>query len=200
MKLSIQHFQRSFDPNDKHASEKVANLTKAIVSQIDTLTKITNDFSNFARLSKPNFLIVDLRGIISDSVRVFEMENWKIQLALPEEQARISADKDLLIRVFNNLLKNAIQSVPEERAPQISIKLFDHQDCWRISVSDNGVGVPKKMLDKIFLPNFTTKSSGAGLGLAMVKQIVSDHNGLIWLETSEGIGTTFLLQFPKAKT
>ncbi|MCC5923556.1 MAG: GHKL domain-containing protein [Crocinitomicaceae bacterium] len=199
MKLTIQHFQRSFDPSDENAAEKVAKLTKAIVTQIDTLTKITNDFSNFAKLSKPNFLPEDLKGILVDSIRVFESEQLKVELQLPEGQARILADKDLILRVINNLIKNAIQAIPEDVIPKITVKLFENKTFWQITISDNGVGIPKEMLSKIFLPNFTTKSSGAGLGLAMVKQIISDHNGEIWVESKEGYGATFHIRLSKGK-
>jgi two-component system nitrogen regulation sensor histidine kinase NtrY len=197
MKLTIQHFQRSFDPNDENASEKVAKLTKAIVTQIDTLTKITNDFSNFAKLSKPNFLPTDLKDLIVNSIGVFETAQFKISLELPPSPAMVLADKDLMLWVVNNLVKNAIQAIPERAEPQITVKLFENEAFWQISISDNGVGIPREMLAKIFLPNFTTKSSGAGLGLAMVKQIVSDHNGEIWVDSKEGSGTVFYVQLPK---
>lgn len=199
MKLTIQHFQRSFDPNDSNAHEKIAQLTKAIVTQIDTLTKITNDFSNFAKLSKPNLVPTDLKEILIDGIRVFESEKLKVKIELPKEKAVILADKDLMLRVINNLIKNAIQAIPDGRKPLITVYLIQVNEFWQIKVSDNGVGVPEEKISKIFLPNFTTKSSGAGLGLAMVKQIISDHNGEINVQSQLGDGTTFLINLPKLK-
>ena len=108
------------------------------------------------------------------------------------------ADKDQLSRVFNNLLKNAIQAIPSSIEGKINVVISQEENNYLIEVKDNGSGISDDKKDKIFVPNFTTKSTGMGLGLAMVKNIVENANGSIWFETKETIGTSFFIKFPKA--
>jgi signal transduction histidine kinase len=106
------------------------------------------------------------------------------------------ADKEQLIRVFNNLIKNATQAIPEGTRGKINIILNKENDQFLVSISDNGSGISEDVLDKIFMPNFTTKTGGMGLGLAMVKNIVETVNGRIWFETKSNAGTTFYVSLP----
>ena len=118
------------------------------------------------------------------------------QLDIQHDSSIVRADKEQMLRVFNNLIKNGIQAIPEERTGIISIKLSLKENSWVTSIQDNGSGIPVDLQDKIFVPNFTTKSSGMGLGLAMVKSIVETVSGKIWFETTEGKGTTFYISLP----
>jgi two-component system nitrogen regulation sensor histidine kinase NtrY len=111
----------------------------------------------------------------------------------------VIADKDQIIRVFSNLLKNAVQSMPDSGPGKIEVKIeADIPGFLRVSVSDNGIGIPEDQRDKIFTPNFTTKSSGMGLGLAMVKNIIENSNGNVLFSSVYGEGTTFFVSLPKA--
>ena len=98
--------------------------------------------------------------------------------------------------LFYNLIKNALQAIPENRQGFVEIRLNKVDGKVEVAVQDNGVGIPEDQQQKIFIPNFTTKTTGTGLGLAMVKQIVSNHDGDIWFETKEGEGTTFFVRLP----
>ena len=105
------------------------------------------------------------------------------------------ADKDQLSRVFNNLIKNAIQAIPNNVEGKILVEVSSEESLLLVKISDNGVGISEDKKDKIFVPNFTTKSTGMGLGLAMVKNIVENANGKIWFDTKENEGTIFYLEF-----
>ncbi|HET6990034.1 MAG TPA: HAMP domain-containing sensor histidine kinase, partial [Bacteroidia bacterium] len=93
--------------------------------------------------------------------------------------------------------RNAIQAIPEDRKGKIDVSLSKQNHSFIVAVKDNGTGIADEVFDKIFVPNFTTKTHGMGLGLAMVKNIVETCNGQIWFETSKGKGTTFYVSFPE---
>ncbi len=197
MKLRIQHFQRSFDPNADDADERISQFSDSLIEQIEALTNIANAFSNFAKMPKSQFERVDLVRIIRSVVDTFSAEeNIRIVTELANEQTFVNADKELMLRVFNNLIKNAIQAIPKERAGLIRIILPHDNKFVSIQVQDNGSGISSDMKDKIFVPNFTTKSTGTGLGLAMVKQIIESHEGQITFESEPG-NTVFTIHLPK---
>lgn len=196
MKLSLQHFQRSYDPTAANAQEKLKRISESLIEQIDSLTKIANEFSNFAKMPKANEEEIDLISIVKNCIEIFESETNQISFRITPEEARIFADKDLIIRVFNNILKNALQAIPDERKPKISITLTEERSGFLIDIKDNGIGIQPSEKSKVFVPNFTTKSTGAGLGLAMVQQIIHNHNGEIWFESNPPHGTTFSIYLP----
>jgi len=199
MKLRVQHFQRSYNPNDVDAKKKMENLFSSLIEQIDALTKIANEFSNFAKMPKANEENINLIPIISKIIDLYSSPNVFIHFDNSVgEAAIIFADKDLIVRVFNNLIKNSIQATKENEPTKISIALRkEGQASYLISVKDNGTGISKAIEEKMFSPNFTTKSTGSGLGLAMTKQIINTHNGEIWFESLENVGTTFYIKLPR---
>lgn len=196
MKLSLQHFQRSYSPDDPNAHDKIKKIANSLVEQIDALTKIANEFSNFAKMPQANEESMDLLPVLKNVIDLYSSNEVIIHLISDIKEAQVFADKDLLIRVFNNLIKNAIQATKESEVTTIEIVVKRENGQVLIVISDNGTGIPKALQKKIFVPNFTTKSTGAGLGLAMVKQIVHNHNGEIWFESEEGRGTDFYLTLP----
>ncbi|MBD3639068.1 MAG: HAMP domain-containing histidine kinase [Crocinitomicaceae bacterium] len=201
MKLSIQHLKRTVKVADEESSEKLDRVSKSLIEQIDALTTIANEFSNFAKMPKPVEAKLDLVEIIRNAVAVFNQnEQYSVELRIEEEgELYVWADKDLLLRVFNNLIKNAIQAIPAETQGEIEVMLEQKDDSYVVSVKDNGVGIDEDTQESIFVPYFTTKSKGTGLGLAMSKQIVESMQGKIWFETEKGMGTTFYVSFPLYK-
>jgi signal transduction histidine kinase len=119
-----------------------------------------------------------------------------IQLYVPIEEIYVFADKNQLIRVFNNLIKNAIQSIPTSRRGKISIKLSKNSHYAVVTVSDNGTGIDDEMREKVFIPNFTTKNSGTGLGLAICSNIIESLDGKIYFKTEMNKGTDFTVEVP----
>ncbi len=194
MKLSIQMLERSMNDGADDLNERITRTAKTLIEQIDTLSNIATEFSSFAQMPKSNIERVDLRHLLESTVQLYQNSEVSVSLHLPiEEGCMVNADKEQLLRVFNNLIKNSIQAIPEERAGQIVVELSKEKSNWIVSVSDNGSGIEDDLRDRIFVPNFTTKSSGMGLGLAMVKNIVESVNGEIWFESEIDKGTVFYI-------
>jgi signal transduction histidine kinase len=169
-----------------------------LIEQIETLSNIATEFSNFAKLPKPEFEEVNLTSVLQATADLYnQTENMNITFSKPEKDVFITGDKDQLLRVFSNLVKNAVQAIPEGQLGEIKIQLSDDGSFHKVDVADNGSGIPDELIDKIFVPNFTTKTSGTGLGLAMVKSMVEGMGGSINFETKVGAGTVFTLRFLK---
>lgn len=201
MKLSIQHLKRSINLADEESKSKMDKVTISLIEQIDALTQIANEFSNFAKMPKAEEAELDLIQVIQSCTAVFsEYDQHEFELEIIPNKAIVWADKDLLLRVFNNLVKNAIQSVKAGETGQIHVQLIEQEEDYLVQVRDNGKGISEEEKEKIFVPYFTTKSTGTGLGLAMSKQIVESMEGKIWFESEQGVGTTFFVSFPKYKS
>ncbi len=198
MKLGIQHFQLTWDPNAQGAKERLDRFATSMVEQIDALSRVAGDFSRFAQMSAANETELDLNEVARNAVALFAGEpNADITLhSSSEGPLRVKADREHLLRVFNNLIKNATQAIPEDRRGQIHVTLRAENDRALVEVRDNGAGIPERVRDRIFEPSFTTKSSGMGLGLAMVKRMVEQAGGRVWFETRADESTSFFLALP----
>ena len=169
-----------------------------LIEQIDTLSHIATEFSNFAKLPNATLEIINVSDILQNVTSLFK-QNTACDIVLnSEDPLLIKADKEQCLRIFTNLLKNAQQSIPESRKGKIRIDAFTKGASVVIHITDNGTGIPEAVKPKLFTPNFTTKSTGTGLGLAMVKNSVVSFNGTVTFETEENKGTTFTVTFPLA--
>lgn len=199
MKLSVQHLMRSFDPSDVNSQEKINKVSQSLIEQIDALTKIANEFSNFAKMPKPQFEMIDLIQVILNSTELFRQGTATVISTRLPESCYIKGDKEQLLRVFNNLVKNSLQATSEKEGGFVRIDVKKEDKRVVITVSDNGTGMSEEQKQKIFTPYFTTKSTGSGIGLAMVKQIVLNHEGIIYFESEKNIGTSFIIELPIEK-
>ena len=201
MKLSIQHLQNAIKTANEGESIKLAQrVSTTLIEQIDNLSRIASEFSSFAKMPKPKNERINLCDLVTSVHDLFKKrDDMDFNLYLPIDEIFVSADKSHLLRLFNNLLKNAIQAIPEGKRGIIDIKLMKLGKKAVIQVRDNGKGIPQEMQDKVFYPNFTTKSSGTGLGLAISKNIVESLNGKIYFHTSPNEGTTFSFELPSVK-
>ena len=198
MKLTVQMFERKLTPNDPDFEEKLKSFTKTLVEQIDTLSSIASSFSAFAQMPAQQHESLYLNSTLRPCIALFQHHIVNFE-TLASDETRIKADKEYLIRVMNNLLTNALQAVPEDRTPEITVRASPPEEgVVRVAVIDNGCGVPKNQFSQIFEPDFTTKSSGAGLGLAMVRNIMQSFGGSVVLHSEEGVGSTFELRFLEA--
>ena len=197
MKLNLQYLQKVVNDGGEDFAEKFKKVSASIIEQIDTLAHIANEFSNFAKMPKLNLEKVNLTDVIQSTIELFKNEQIHISFSSQVNSPVILADKNQCLRVFNNIIKNAVQAIPENKNGQIQIEVVDENETVRVSIKDNGSGIPEAMKEKIFVPNFTTKSTGTGLGLAMVKNIINSFGGQIWFESSENTGTIFYLTFRK---
>lgn len=195
MKLGIQHLLRSYNPSSIDSKEHLERVLNSLIEQIDGLTSIANEFSNFAKMPDPLKEEIDLLSIIKNTITLFEIEdNYTIEFNSEEAFIILPIDKNQWIQVFNNLIKNAIQSLNERKDGKVKITISKNKESKvEIQISDNGKGIPEEQKDKIFIPHFTTKSTGSGIGLSVVKQIVENHGGTITFESKENQGTTFYI-------
>jgi two-component system, NtrC family, nitrogen regulation sensor histidine kinase NtrY len=197
MKLSIQYLQRAIDSNKSNLKELTAGVANTLIEQIDHLSKIAADFSQFANIGNKKIELVDLHQVIGILVDLYS-SNPKVYIEWNKIFGSVvmKADKTHMNRVFTNLLANAVDACQDKEVCVIKINEVQKDGVITISVKDNGEGIPNEMHSKIFTPNFTTKTSGTGLGLAMTKSIIEQAKGNIWFETEEGKGTTFFVQLP----
>ena len=196
MKLNIQHLQRVVETHPDDINDRVNKVSKMLIEQIDTLSHIATEFSNFAKLPTTNLEIVNVCDVLQSVTNLFQ-QNTECEILLTAPDALlIMADKDQCLRIFTNLLKNAEQSIPENRKGKIEVIAYADKNNVTIKVKDNGCGIAEELTHRLFIPNFTTKTTGTGLGLAMVKNSVVSFNGTIFFETDINFGTTFILVFP----
>ncbi len=199
MKLSIQHFQRTWSPDAPDAAERMERFSQGMVQQVDALSAIAGEFSNFAQMPRAREERLDLAGLARAATELFSSTpGVQVSLADHPTTMTVIADREQLLRVFNNLLKNAVQSIPDDREGRVAVLLRVEGSNAIVEVSDNGSGIANTDRERIFQPNFTTKSSGMGLGLAMVQRIVESAGGRVWFTTRPGEGTSFLVSLPLA--
>lgn len=196
MRLSVQSFQRKFDPSDPAIHQKVDEFSKTLIQQIDTMSSIASAFSNFAKMPAQQNETLNVVSVVKLALDIFNEEY--ITFIAEEKEIIAKFDRTQLIRVVTNLIKNGIQSIPDDAEdPKIIVHVSSLDGMVKITVQDNGIGISEDNKSKVFEPKFTTKTSGMGLGLAMVKNIVETYNGTINFISEKGKGTTFTVTFPK---
>ncbi|NVK28154.1 MAG: two-component sensor histidine kinase [Flavobacteriia bacterium] len=192
MRLSVQMLERKLEVSEP---QKLQEFTESMIAQIDALSNIATAFSRFASMPEMKKEKIDIKAFLERINAAHEV----VHLDLPETEITIEGDKDQLTRVLNNLILNAEQAMPENREPHITVG-FKELDSNHIEifVKDNGVGIPESRREKVFEPSFTTKTTGMGLGLAMVKNIVNGFKGEITFTSVVDEGTTFHVRLPKS--
>jgi signal transduction histidine kinase len=197
MKLSIQYLQNAINNNQDNIQELTTSVANTLIEQIDHLSKIAADFSQFANIGMKKIELVDLHQVINSLVDLYSA-NPKVDIQWEQVPGSIilKADKTHMNRLFTNLLGNAVDACAENEVCQIQIREERKGSDAIISITDNGEGIPEEIQARIFTPNFTTKTSGTGLGLAMCKSIVEQSRGDIWFKTEEGKGTSFYIRLP----
>jgi len=199
MKLSIQFLQKSIDNNSDNVKELTGKVAKTLVEQIDHLSKIAFDFSQFANIGNTNIETFDINEVIRSLDNLYKTSHeGELKLKTVAGKVMVRADKTQMNRLFTNLIQNAIEACNGKGKCDIELNEVRTDGVIQISIKDNGEGIPEEMHSKIFIPNFTTKSSGTGLGLAMCKGIAEQAGGRIWFETRTGEGSTFYVELPVA--
>lgn len=198
MRLTVQSFQRRFDENDPSIKQKLDDFSNTLIQQIDTMSSVANAFSNFASMPAQQNETLNVIEIVQLALEIFN-EKY-VHFKSNEEKIIAVFDRTQLIRVITNLVKNAIQSIPSEQENKsVEVSVFSENNFVKIEVKDNGHGVSEENKKRIFEPKFTTKSSGMGLGLPIIKKIIENYNGTITFESEANRGTTFIVSFPITK-
>lgn len=198
MRLTVQSFERKFDANDPQVKQKLKDYSETLIQQIDTMSSVASAFSNFASMPAQQNETLNVVSIIELALEIFN-EDY-ITFEADEEEIITLIDRTQLIRIITNLVKNAIQAIPDSRIDKkIKIRIKKRDNEVLIQVSDNGNGIETQNIPRIFEPKFTTKSSGMGLGLGIIKNIIENYKGTITFETEINKGTTFTVTLPLIK-
>lgn len=198
MKLSVQLLLKAYQENEPGWDQRLKRFSQTLIEQIDNLAHISSSFSDFARmpeLQKESLNLIE----ICNSVIELHAKNPDVDILseFPQDIVPIiQADKNQINRILVNLFKNSLQALDENKKGIIRITITQLQGHYLLSFCDNGRGIEDHLKHRIFTPNFTTKTGGTWLGLAMIKSIMEDHGGSITFESQAGIGTTFFLSFP----
>lgn len=195
MRLTVQSFHRKFDANDPELKQKLKDYSDTLIQQIDTMSSVASAFSQFASMPAQQNETLNVVEVVELALDIFNEDDVSFE---SDEQEIISKmDRTQLIRIITNLVKNAIQAIPEnqeEKLIAVSVKRVDNNVL--IAVKDNGNGIETKYRERIFEPKFTTKNSGMGLGLGIIKNIIENYKGTITFESEYGKGTVFTVSLP----
>ena len=199
MRLTVQSFQPKFDPTDPNVKQKMNDYSETLIQQIDTMSAVASAFSNFASMPAQQNETLNVVAVVELAMDIFNEDYIVFQSDSPEIISKI--DRTQLIRIITNLAKNAIQSIPENQENKaVLVRIQKEENNVLITVTDNGIGIQPEDVNRIFEPKFTTKNSGMGLGLGIIKNIIENYKGTITFETKYGEGTTFIVSLPIINT
>lgn len=199
MRLSVQYLQRAWKDKAPDWDERLDRFTHTMVEQIDNLSVIASEFSDFAKMPVGNHENIHLQTFMPTVMGLYkDLEHVHIELTSASEYEDIwlQVDPKQLLRVFNNLIRNSVQAYDRHQQANIIIRIEKELRYCKIQIQDFGKGISENQRDSIFTPYFTTKSGGMGLGLSMVKSIVEGFNGHIFFDSRLGEGTTFTIRIP----
>jgi len=199
IKLNLQHLIRQLDQNSETTEEvraQVNRVAETIIEQLESLNKISSDFSTFAHPVQQPFAPFDLNQLLRSIVNFYKPQAGDaIRHNLSREELTINGSEEDLRRALVNLVKNGLEA--SEPGSPITIHSEASYKEAVIRIEDAGSGIPEELREKIFTPNFSTKSSGTGLGLAITRKIIEAHAGVIQFESLNGTGTVFTVRLPR---
>ena len=193
MKLSVQSFKQRFNSKDPKIEDKIQDFSDTLVQQIDVLSSISTAFSHFAELPAQKNENIDIISTTKLALEIFNEKNISFESKI--DSLKVKIDRTTLIRIITNLVKNSIQATDNVSQAKIIVRIKKARDKAIIEIEDNGIGISRKNRDKIFEPKFTTKSKGMGLGLSIIKNLVTNYNGEIDFKSTKG-KTTFKIELP----
>ncbi|WP_394338022.1 sensor histidine kinase [Flavobacterium alvei] len=195
MRLTVQSFQRKFDQNDPNLKQKINDYSETLIQQIDTMSSVASAFSNFASMPVQQNETLNVVDVVELTMDIFNEEY--IHFKAEQEEIISKIDRTQLVRIITNLVKNALQAIPENQENKaVCVNIKKASSNVIITIADNGIGIDTHNFNRIFDPKFTTKSSGMGLGLSIIKNIIENYNGTITFESQKGKGTTFRVSLP----
>jgi signal transduction histidine kinase len=196
MKLTLQRLTNKIK-NDSAKPSEIEVPLQSVLHQVETLNNIASSFSEFAKMPTPVRQRVEIHSIIKKSSELFSGDKeLELKLQLANEEVYSMVDPKLLSRMLNNLILNAKQSIKESQY-RVKVEIITKVDDYvTIELRDNGAGIENDITDKVFIPKFTTKEQGSGIGLAMTKYGVENMGGKIYFTSKVNLGTTFSIEFP----
>jgi two-component system nitrogen regulation sensor histidine kinase NtrY len=195
IKLSIQHLRQAFKDKAPDREEILQRVSQTVIDQIETLSRIATEFSHFAKMPERKFERVCIDDLLKETINLFkEVQGIEFINHIACPTVTVIADNDQLRGVFINIIRNAIQAI--EKTGIITISTSKEGRMCLITISDTGLGIPEEIRSRIFEPNFSTKSEGMGIGLAIARRVIEDHGGIITCQSQRGKGTTFEIRLP----
>jgi nitrogen fixation/metabolism regulation signal transduction histidine kinase len=195
MRLTVQSFERKFNPEDSDIRDKVKEYSRTLIQQIDVMSSIASAFSDFAQMPTKRKENVEVVTVTKMAIDLFDKAYVSYQTSA--EKIYLQIDKTQLVRVVNNLVQNSIYATKKVEHPEITVRVSENTTHVEIQVKDNGKGITEELKNKVFEPRFTTKTSGMGLGLPMIKKIIESYQGSLNFVSEEGKGTIFKVLIPK---
>lgn len=199
MKLNIQYLQQAIHTGRTDINALASRVSNTLIEQIENLNLIASEFSNFAKMPEANPELLNVAQSLHSLVDLFQKDSkTKVILERGAPDLYVYMDKSYFIRVFTNLIQNAIQAIDAEKEGLVAVSYEQKEEDVVIEVRDNGSGFPEELQEKLFVPYFTTKSSGTGLGLSMTRSMVEHSDGSVWFKTIVDEGSSFYVRLPLA--
>jgi nitrogen fixation/metabolism regulation signal transduction histidine kinase len=199
MKLQVQMLQKSWREKDPRLDEKFERVCALLLERMDAMAEMAIQFSSFSKMPKTEIKAVLLSDVLKDMVDLQTGDDYFTIEVNEFEPFIVEVDKEQLSRVFTNLIQNARQAIPEGEKGKLSINVVESENQLICSFADNGSGVSSENAENIFAPNFSTKNSGMGMGLAICKKIIESFNGSMSFISIENKGATFYVVLPLVK-
>ena len=195
MRLTVQSFEQKFNPEDSEIRAKVKEYSRTLIQQIDVMSSISSAFSDFAQMPTKRKENVEVVMVVKMAIDLFDKAY--VSYKTSAEKIYLLIDKTQLVRVVNNLVQNSIHATKKVEHPEVAVSVAENTTHVEIQVKDNGKGITEELKNKVFEPRFTTKTSGMGLGLPMIKKIIESYEGSLSFVSEEGKGTLFKVLIPK---
>lgn len=197
MKLTLQHMKMRMESSVEDEKNSIGKAIDSMLLNIDTLNNIADSFSNYAKMPVPTITRFDVTGLLKQVAGLYmSNDEARTSFDLPEVPVFMKGDEYWLGRAFSNLIINSIQAAQTGKTAKVEVMMKKLGDRLMVTVADNGKGIPESIRDRIFMPNFSTKFTGSGIGLAVARRAVEHAGGKIWFESTENKGTTFYIELP----
>ena len=194
--LTVSGLKRAHELGHPGFAEALDDTVRTVTEEVTRLKTLLQEFAELGRFPAPRKAPFDTGELLRDlgGLHAYDVESGRLAFHRPPGVLRLNADRDQLRRALLNLVQNGLEAT----APAGHVRVSAHAegDHLRLAVSDDGPGLTPEQEDQLFVPGFTTKAHGSGLGLTLVERIVTDHGGTLAVESAPGHGTTFVLRLP----
>ncbi|HVH87820.1 MAG TPA: ATP-binding protein [Terriglobales bacterium] len=204
LQITVENLMKARQQNSPEFNEIFAESTTTLLAELSNLRKIIGRFSDFSKMPTPHWQQVNVNELLGEITRLFAPQLTagarpiKLEMKFAAGDTTIAGDPDLLRRAFENLVLNAIDAMPDRG--ELRIETSASAGAVVVEIADTGAGLSEEEAGRLFTPYYTTKQHGTGLGLAIVQSVISDHGARISVSSRPGKGTTFRMEFKRARS